>query len=775
MTKTCRIKCKHKNKYIYKTHRNKGGDDSLYRSPGLENGGIHTQFDTDIRKASDEEIKGAIGYGFGIGIDGIDGIDGTLSTEPEHITTIKNDIDKKLKTELAAQANTTMLKDDLLIFEKRTLTKLLLKKLKEIIEEKKKELNAKKEAVGVYNVVKKELYELHENPENIQSDSQNGEAASSLSVVETPKTSIVKQKPSSKSLSPRLLTWFTKQTTTLESKPEKQSELDDNYSEYNSKQDKLKLLTAKQKAFEDSSRQYFLEINERIDKLTDQENYIITQLKKAPKKLKESILIATAQNQTKIISDNYRKDGFFTSDETFESGVALVSPASALVGLIGLTAGIIITGVTVTTAVATIVHTGGIALIGLSAFIGTVIYSSIEIDDFMNHIYSLQSSIAKSFNRMRLHFEILNKLLKENSINYRIFCEYVDDTKSNEESACDELIEFLSISMYFYQVFFMYMNNNVANAITKKNDLARQEISDEIKLDNQEYLNQGIEEHVVKKLTGIIKIRKQSITEKTQGILAKIGKGLTTTAKYTYRGLSIKTIKKNLNIVLDILKMAYTNLLSKYTEDYAIALMYLQQHNISVADIDKLFFINTYEQLYETERPFNVEEITSNTLTSLEDTLLTKIISSSLDNPNAATGSITAAPVPVSVSASVPTSAPTDKSLSAPIPALKSETPKSRGFFAYLFGLSGGGLSGLQRNYKNTSFAKNASRVESMYKQKTQKNNGKLLQLKNDFSKIKKLYGRVVFQRSKSKKIKPTNKPRTKTRTKRYCNNYRNR
>jgi len=502
-----------------------------------------------------------------------------------------------------------------------------------------------------------------------------------------------------------------------------------------------------------------------IDEYTCRQEYLYNLLKyKLPKQSPQSITdIVSGQT---FIDENGMAEGI--DERTYEVGFSIYDPATKVFTLIAATAGVAIMGATLG---ATIMHTGGAALIGLAIFVGTTIYNSTVIDEYMKYIYNLQSTISMSYNRMRIHTVAINKMLEEAKITHRIF--------GPDDSPCYELTEFLSISMYFYQVFFLYINDTVSDSIPElskseqeKIEKEKKQLKREIDMNNNEYEKMGISTTSIEKATEYI--RKKNIERKARQQNRK--SKLIKLFKYTYRALSINTIKKNLDIILNSLLLMYTNLLSKYTEDYTLALLYLVSKGVSVSDIDMSIFFQGIGIIQASQAKITeANEITASPHTGSYSNLAAAIelnveadveediiqdIQEDIQEKKQEGNNKTP-----DQSASIPESLPTSSvSVSKQLltPEMRTKILREN-------------VAAPKTNWFLNLFRNRNNRVGGNYiKQKTQLLKNKMLKcknnhitkLKNDFSKIEKLYGKILPSNNKSRKIKQRSKTISKQRNK---------
>jgi hypothetical protein len=527
-----------------------------------------------------------------------------------------------------------------------------------------------------------------------------------------------------------------------------------NKAKHENDNDAVQLSYIKIEKLESSADLLLPNINTKIEKITEEENVYFEQLKALPKIKKQSVLVEAAKQQTGItgIKRSGILDSIFNDDrnkQRKEVGMKVINSSLSLVSLITATSGIAIAGIGATAATTLIVHTGGVALVGLAIFIGTTIYNSNVIDEYMKYVYSMNTTIALSFNRMRLHYTVLNGLLKEHSINHRMF--------GQDEYPCDELTEFLETSMYFYQIFFLYLNETVFNDIflksqqdankSQQSTKDKQELETAIQLNNIEYAEQGTIQDISDKIQKIVNKK----MEKKKGIIKRILITASGAASSTYRALSINTIKKNLNIALNVVTLSYTNLLSKYTEDYMFALSYLTQQNITIGDIDKLIFISGFGEINNINNQIEDKSLSmTDSQEASEEKAIIEDISSGFIEDTAPTSPPTHIATPTSlptpISLPTPTSLPTPKSI---------EAPRKSGFFGWLFGRGGGN--------------KNMKQKSRFIKKRMQKyKNNHFMQLTTDISKIEKLYSKLFPVKNKSRKNKKINKKENKRYSKKY-------
>ena len=468
-------------------------------------------------------------------------------------------------------------------------------------------------------------------------------------------------------------------------------------------------------------------IDNAIGQLVDSENKIYRELKYKLPKLKRKRVVAIVESQTGISSANTKK-GLLTDRFDQSAEVAInVAQQSSIIPMIVATTGIVLSGGSALAVSIMIIHTGGVACIGLGIFIGTMILNSWYIDEYMKFVYDLQNTISQSFNRMRIHTVVINDLLRQYDINHRIF--------GSDDVPCDELEDFLLINMYFYLVFFMYINSTVYNETFKKSaestrqnkydkDSKNKIIKDMTEI-RSEYESSGITKTTTDKLLAGIQKRFEQIK--------RLGSA-------TYRSLSINTIQKNLRLIIDMILLTYTMLLSKYTEDYNIALLYLLSKGVTIDTIDKLIFIKGIDLLNDME----IKEVPKSDADIAKD--LEPVIESisSVDAEEVERLSVVN-PIQ-NTNSRIPTTAYSQPTRTPPAPG--SSAPKPRTFLQRMFGVRGGG------NYTNV--LKNIKIIKPTL------NDRCFASFKNDISKIEQLYGGLIRKTPKSKTMKKRNKKYSK-------------
>jgi hypothetical protein len=514
------------------------------------------------------------------------------------------------------------------------------------------------------------------------------------------------------------------------------------------KMEKIRKLSSSIEKMQEYSSFLLPDMTKEIEKLTEEENVYFEQLKSLPKIKKQSVLVEAAKQQTGIRGEKTtgilgRVVNDDRTEQRGEVGMKLINPSISLVTLITATSGIAIVGISATAVTTLVVHTGGVALVGLAIFVGTTIYNSSVIDEYMKYVYSMNTTIALSFNRMRLHYTVLNELLKKHSINHRMF--------GQDDYPCDELTEFLETSMYFYQIFFLYLNETVFNDTFLKSQQAtnklqqsakdKQELETAIQLNNIEYAEQGTFKGISDKIQKIVNKK----MDKKKGILKRILSKASGAASFTYRALSINTIKKNLDIALNMVILSYTNLLSKYTEDYMFAISYLNQKNITIGDIDKLIFISGFGQINTINSQI---EDKSTSMTEAEEDSEEEAIIEAVDSKFMEDNATAATAIPIAAASAIPIPIANATTTTTPIAATNA-TAKRSGFFGWLFSRGGG-----NKNIKQKS--RLAKKRLQTYKTPHFK------QLTNDISKIEKLYGNLFPVNNKSKKRNKKYKKTTK-------------
>jgi hypothetical protein len=182
-------------------------------------------------------------------------------------------------------------------------------------------------------------------------------------------------------------------------------------------------------------------------------------------------------------------------------------------------------------------------------------------------------------------------------------------------------------------------------------------------------------------------------------------------------------------------------LLSKYTEDYNIALLYLLSKGVTIDTIDKLIFIKGIDLLNNME----IKEVPKSDADIAKD--LEPVIESISSVDAEEVERLSMANLIQNTNSRVSTianSQPTKTPSTVPV----SSAPKPRTILQRIFGFRGGG------NYTNV--LKNIKLI------KPKLNNHCFSSFKNDISKIEQLYGGLIRKTPKSKTMKKRNKKYSK-------------